>query len=205
MRHLLIFLLLSLGACSPSDSRLPAVPEGTEYAQVGNWRGGSAAVAARFYGSGGAAEVASGTVNAAGGLEFTLKPVEAAQLTGFSACAGVAVSDPALRLNSFSALAVLDGAGVQRGRVALASSAAVVSEGLEQVGNYYLQYTYADRAAQIRGSCAVGGAPGTFSYALELRPGWNGVVFRLTGDGVLRLSTEAVPAGAAWFLGEDVQ
>lgn len=202
MRHALIFLLLLLGACSPSGSRPPAMPEGPEYAQVGNWQGGSAAVAARFYGSGGAAEVASGTVSAAGGLEFTLKPVQAAQLTGFSACPSVTVSDPALRLNSFSALTVVDGGGVQRGRVALASSASVVSEGLTAAGDLYLQYTYADRAAQISGSCAVGGAPGTFSYALELRPGWNPVVFRLADDGVLQLSTEAAPAGATWFFGE---
>lgn len=203
MRYLLIFLLLLLSACNPSGSRPPVVSEPPEYAQVGNWRGGSAAVAARFYGDGGAAEVASGTVSAGGGLEFTLKPVQAAQLTGFSACASVTVSDPALRLNSFSALAVLDGGGVQRGRVALASSASVVSEGLTAAGDLYLQYTYVDRAAQISGSCAVGGAPGTFSYALELRPGWNPVVFRLTGDGVLQLSTETVPAGAAWFFRED--
>lgn len=201
MRPLLLWLLLLLSACNPSGSRPPAAPEGPEHAQVGNWQGGSAAVAARFYGSGGAAEVASGTVSAGGGLEFTLKPVQAAQLTGFSACPSVTVSDPALGLNSFSALAVVDG-GVQRGRVALASSASVVSEGLTAVGDLYLQYTYADRAARISGSCAVGGAPGTFSYALELRPGWNPVVFRLTGDGVLQLTTETAPAGAAWFFSE---
>lgn len=205
MRYLPVLLLLLVGACNPSGSRPPALPEGPEHARVENWRGGRAVVAARFYGEGGAAAVAVGAVSAAGDLEFTLKPVAPAQLTGFRACAGAIVSDPALRLNSFSALTVVDGGGVERGRVALASSAAVVREGLTRTGDLYLQYTYADRAARISGSCAVGGAPGTFSYALELRPGWNGVVFRLTGDGVLRLSTEAVPAGAAWFLGEDVQ
>lgn len=177
--------------------------EGSEHARVENWRGGDAAVATRFYGEGGAAEVAAGAVSAAGDLEFTLQPVQAAQLTGFRACA--TVSDPTLRLNSFSALSVVDGGGVERGRVALASSAAVVSEGLTRTGDLYLQYTYADRAARISGSCAVGAAPGTFSYALELRPGWNPVVFRLTGDGVVRLSTEAVPANAAWFLDEEAQ
>lgn len=205
MRYVLVFLLLLLSACNPSDSRPPAMPEGPEHAQVENWRGSSAAVAARFYGGGSAAEVASGTVSANGGLEFTFKPVRAAQLTGFSACSNVTVSDAALRLNSFSALAVVDGDRVQRGRVVLASSASVVSEGLTRTGDYYLQYTYADRSARIKGSCAVGGAPGTFSYALELQRGWNPVIFRLAGDGVLQLFTAAVPADATWFFSEDAR
>lgn len=200
MRYISLFLVLWLSACN-SASRPPAMagtPEGT---RVENWRGGSATVEAKFHGEGGAAVVASGTVSAAGDLEFTLKPVAAAQLTGFTACPGVAVSDAALKLNSFSALKVVD-SGTRSGRVALASRPSVVGEGLTEVGDYYLQYTYADRSARIEGSCAVGGAPGTFRYALELARGWNPVVFRLTGSSTLKLSTEAVPADAAWFLGE---
>lgn len=202
MRYTLLLLILLLSACDVSGSRPPVSAGPAESARVENWRGGGVAVAARFHGEGGAATVASGTVSAAGNLEFTLRPVAAAQLTAFTACPGVTVSDAALRLNSFSALNVVEGAPASR--VALASSAAVVAGGLRQVGDLYLQYTYADRAAQIRGSCAVGGAPGTFSYALKLRPGWNPVVFRLAGDGVLQLSTEAAPAGAAWFFSEVV-
>ena len=200
MRFILLCLVLSLSACN-SAARPPAMagtPEGT---RVENWRGGSAAVEATFHGEGGAAVVASGTVNADGGLEFTLKPVAAAQLTAFTACPGVAVSDAALKLNSFSALNVTQ-SGTPASRVALASSPSVVSEGLTQVGDYYLQYTYADRAARIEGRCAVGGAPGMFRYALELARGWNPVVFKLTDNGTLHLSTEPVPAEAAWFLGE---
>lgn len=202
MRYALLFVLLSLGACNPSGSRPPAMDNPLEGTQIENWLGGSAMVEAQFYGDGGAVAVASGAVSAGGDLEFTLKPVGAAQLTDFTACPGVAVSDAAVRLNSFSALNVLGGDGVRTGRVARVSRLSVVSEGLQQVGDYYVQYTYADRAAWIEGNCAVGGAPGTFSYALELRPGWNPVIFRLTGDGVLQLSTEAIPADAAWFFSE---
>lgn len=200
MRFILVFLVLSLSACN-SASRPPVADGLPEGARIENWRSSLAAVEATFHGEGGAAVVASGTVSADGGLEFALKPVAAAQLTGFTACPGVAVSDAALRLNSFSALNVTK-SGTHTGRVALASRLLVVSEGLQQVGDYYVQYTYADRAAWIEGNCAVGGAPGTFSYALELRPGWNPVIFRLTGDGVLQLSTEAIPADAAWFFSE---
>ena len=200
MRYLSLFLVLWLSACA-SVSRSPTLEGPTEGARIENWRGGLAAVEARFHGEGGAAVVASGTVSAGGELEFTLEPVAAAQLTAFTACPGVTVSDAALRLNTFSALNVV-GNGSPGGRVALASRPSVVSEGLKQTGDYYLQYTYADRAARIEGSCAVGGAPGTFRYALELTHGWNPVVFRLTGSNTLHLSTEPVPADAAWFLGE---
>lgn len=200
MRYLSLFLVLWLSACA-SAPRPPALEGPTEGARIENWRGGSAAVEARFHGEGGAAVVASGTVSEAGELEFTLEPVAAAQLTGFTACPGVTVSDPALRLNTFSALSVVGGS-TPGGRIALVSGPSVAREGLEQTGDYYLQYTYADRSARIEGSCAVGGAPGTFNYALELEQGWNPVVFRLTGSNTLRLSTEPVPADAAWFLGE---
>jgi hypothetical protein len=200
VRFILLCLVLSLSACN-SASHPPAMAGTPEGARIENWRGGLAAVEALFHGEGGAAVVASGTVNAAGDLEFTLKPVAAAQLTGFTACPGVAVSDAALRLNTFSALNVVE-SGTPAGRVALASSLSVVREGLRVVGDYYLQYTYADRSARIEGSCAVGGAPGTFRYALELARGWNPVVFKLTGSSTLHLSTEPVPADAAWFLGE---
>jgi hypothetical protein len=200
MRFILLCLAFSLGACN-SAARPPAADGLPEGARIENWRGGLATVEATFHGEGGAAVVASGTVSADGGLEFTLEPVAAAQLTGFTACPGVAVSDAALKLNSFSALNVTEN-GLSAGRVALASSPLVVSEGLRAVGDYYLQYTYADRPARIEGRCAVGGAPGTFSYALELARGWNPVVFKLTDSGTLRLSTAPVPAEAAWFLGE---
>lgn len=200
MRFILLCLVLSLSACN-SASRPPVADRLPEGARIENWRGGLAAVEATFHGEGGAAVVASGTVSADGGLEFTLKPVAAAQLTGFTACPGVVVSDAALKLNSFSALNVTEN-GTPAGRVALASSPSVVREGLTQVGDYYLQYTYADRPARIEGRCAVGGAPGTFSYALEFARGWNPLVFKLTDSGTLRLSTAPVPADAAWFLGE---
>ncbi len=205
MRSFLLVLVLLLSACDLSASRPPAIggpidrlPEGT---RVENWRGGLAAASAQFHGEGGAAEVASGTLSAAGELEFALKPVQTAQLTGFSACPGLTVSDAALRLNSFSALDVVDGE-TPVGRVALVSRPPIVSEGLTQLGDLYLQYTYADRAARIEGSCPVGGAPGTFSYALELVRGWNTVVFKLVGEGTLHLSTEPVPADAVWSFSE---
>jgi len=200
MRYTLLFLIFLLSACDVSGSRPPVVSGPAESAQVENWRGGGAAVAARFHGEGGAATVASGTVSEAGNLEFTFRPVAAAQLTAFTACPGVTVSDAALKINSFSALNVMGDAPASR--VALASSAAVVEGGLRQVGDYYLQYTYADRPARIEGSCAVGGAPGTFRYVLELARGWNPVVFKLADSRTLRLTTEPVPADAAWFLGE---
>lgn len=201
MRALALFLTaaLLLSACNLSGPRPPAEYGGSERARVENWRGGSGTVEALLRSEGGAARVASGTVSATGELEFVLGSADAAHLTPFTACPDITVSDPALKLGSFSALEVLDERGVQQGWVALVSDAAVLERGLKRAGDFYVQYTYADRAARVEGGCAIGGAPGSFTYALELSAGWNPVVFKLAGPGALHLSTGTVPEGATWF------
>ena len=200
-----LLLVSLLSACysaeprSPEPRPLPAEAAG----QVENWRGGVETLSARVYGDGGAAVVARGTVSAVGALTFRLEPVQSAQLGSFTVCPGLAVSDNALRLGTFSAFDVLSRkrGTTPTGQIAQASSLAVVTDGLRQAGDYYVQYTYADRAVTVEGRCQ-GGAPAVFSYALTLQKGWNPVVFKLVEAGVLELSTSPIPADAAWFFSE---
>lgn len=196
MRLYLFLSLLSLSACQSAEPSLVTVPEQTGV-QVENWQGAATTVTAKIYGDDSATVIATGTVSAAGELRFKLEPVSTAQLSRFTACPGVTVSDEALKLGSFSALEVVRG-GVPTGQIAQTSSLEVVTNGLRQTSDYYVQYTYADRDANVSGRCQ-GGAPATFSYTLELQEGWNPVVFKLLEDGVLELSTEPVPQDAAWF------
>ncbi len=203
MKHyvsFLLFLLVALSACQSADPGPAAVPE-TAAVQVENWSGAAATVSAQVYGDdSSAAVVATGTVDETGRLEFVLAEVQTAQRGNFAACPGVTVSKPGLKLGSFSALEVVRDS-VSAGRISHTASLEVMTSGLQQAGDYYLQYTYADRDADVSGRCQ-GGAPAVFGYALTLNKGWNQVVFRLLEDGGLELSTEPVPQGAAWFFSE---
>ena len=199
--RLLLLVLTALSACQPADPGPAAIPEQAGM-QVGNWRGAEATVSAFVYGDS-VAVAATGSVNAAGVLAFGLRPLPSAQLSSFMACADVTVSDPSLKLNSFSTFDVsreLPGK-TPEGQIAQASSLEIMTDGLQQVGDYYVQYTYADRDVNIKGRCQ-GGVTTSFSYALELARGWNPVVFKLLDEGMLELSTAPVPADAAWFFSE---
>ena len=202
--RLTFLLLVTLSACQLAEPGLPTTPEQTGI-RVENWQGVGATaveatVSAQVYGEDGAAVAATGTVSAAGVLSFRLAPLSVGQLGSFAACPGVTVSDPALALNAFSAFEVTEDE-VLIGQLAQASGLTVVTDGLQQVGDYYVQYTYADRSVNIEGRCE-GGAPAIFSYALTLQKGWNPVVFKLLDEGMLELSTAPIPANAAWFFGE---
>lgn len=200
--RLLLLTLITLSACQSADPSPAATPEQAGI-RVENWRGAAATVRAFVYGDSSFAVAATGSVSAAGVLAFGLKPLPLAQLSSFMACSGVTVSDPELKLNSFSAFDVtrdLEGE-TPEGQIAQASRFEIMTDGLQQVGDYYVQYTYADRPAQIKGRCQ-GGAPASFSYALDLARGWNPVVFKLFDEAVLELSTAPVPADAAWFFSE---
>ena len=202
MRLLLFLSLLSLSACQVIDPGGAATSEQTGI-RVSNWRGTGATVSAHVYGDSSFVVAATGSVNAAGVLTFELEPLPLAQLSSFVACPGVTVSDPALKLNAFSAFDVtreLQGKPPE-GQIAQASSFEILTDGLQQAGDYYVQYTYADRPAQLKGRCQ-GGAPASFSYALDLARGWNLVVFKLLDEGALELSTAPVPPDAAWFFSE---
>jgi hypothetical protein len=204
--HRFSFLLLLLSACTTLPPA-PVAPDAAR-ADVLNWPGGHGTVEARLHSEGSSAVVASGTVSDAGVLEFVMQPVSAAQLTPFASCPGVTVSDTgsdtgsdavsntgsdgALRLGTFSALELPDG-----GRIAYASSLSVVTSGVQHTGDSYLQYTYADQAARLKGRCRTSLA--TFAYALELEPGWNAVRFEKTGAGLFTLSGAPLPEGSGWF------
>ena len=155
--RLLLLSLVTLSACQLADPG-PAAPPEQAGIQVKNWRGTEATVRAFVHGDS-SAVAATGSVSAAGVLAFGLKPLPLAQLSSFMACADVTVSDPALKLNSFSAFEVtreLQGK-TPEGQIAQASSLEIMTDGLQQVGDYYVQYTYADRSAQIKGRCQGGG------------------------------------------------
>ena len=200
--RLAFFSLLTLSACQLTDPG-PAVPPEQTGVRVENWQGVEATVSARVHGEDGAAVAATGTVSAAGELSFGLGSLSAGQLSSFAACPGVSVSDPALKLNSFSAFDVTRGlqGKTPEGQIAQTSGLTVVTKGLQQVGDYYVQYTYADQNARVKGRCQ-GGTPASFSYALTLQKGWNMVIFKLLDEGMLELSTAPVPADAAWFFSE---
>ena len=189
-------LLVILSACQVTDPSPVAASEQTGI-RVENWQGVEATVSAQVHGDDGPAVAATGTVSAAGELSFGMEPLSASELSRFTACPGVTVSDPTLNLNSFSAFDVAEGQ-TPLGQLAQASGLTVVTGGLQRIGDYYVQYTYADRPARVEGRCG-GGAPASFSYALTLQKGWNPVVFKLIDEGVLELSDAPVPAGAAWF------
>ena len=197
--RLLLLSLVTLSACQLADPGPAAAPE-QRGLQVQNWQGVEATVSAQVHGNDGAALAATGTVSAAGVLSFGLGSLSTAQLGKFTACPGVSVLDTALKLNSFSAFDVAEGETLT-GQLAQASELTVVTKGLQQVGDYYVQYTYADRNARVKGRCQ-GGAPASFSYALTLQKGWNTVIFKLLDEGVLELSTAPIPASASWFFSE---
>ena len=197
--RLSLFSLILLSACQSADPGPDAVPE-LAAVQVENWSGAAATVNAQVYGDEGAAVVATGTVSETGTLRFVLENAQTAQLSSFTACPGVTVSQPALKLNSFSAFDVTEGE-TSRGRIAQVSELEVLTGGLQRAEDYYVQYTYADREVKIEGRCQ-GGTPATFSYKLELKQGWNQVIFKLLEDGGLELSTVPVPADASWFFSE---
>ena len=197
--RLLLLSLVTLSACQLADPGPAAAPEQTGI-QVRNWQGVEATVSAQVHGDDGAAVAATGTVSAAGVLSFGLGSLSTAQLGKFTACPGVSVSDTALKLNSFSAFDVAESETLT-GQLAQTSGLTVVTKGLQQVGDYYVQYTYADRNARVEGRCQ-GGAPASFSYALTLQKGWNTVIFKLLDEGVLEFSTAPVPANTAWFFSE---
>ena len=199
--RLLLLSLVTLSACQLADPGPAAAPE-QRGLQVQNWQGVEATVSAQVHGDDGAALAATGTVSATGVLSFGLGFLSAAQLSKFTACPGVSVSDTALELNSFSAFDVTRVQGkTPGGQLAQTSELTVVTKGLQQVGDYYVQYTYADRNARVEGRCQ-GGAPASFSYALTLQKGWNTVIFKLLDEGVLELSTAPIPASASWFFSE---
>ena len=182
----------------------PAPPPSDLSGQVANWSAGATTLNTVFFGQAEkSTKVASGTIGADGKLDIFLgKSVPADVLSKISACSGLTQTNPDTRQNAFSALQVMRGQ-TEVGRVALASSQAVLTEGLRKVGDYYVQQTYADAANTVTGSCALGGVvDAVFEYDLKLKQGWNTVTFELTGkDGdaqTLELSS-GTPQGAAWF------
>ena len=208
--RLVLLSVTSLSACQGADPGPVTTPEQTGIytaIYVQNWQGAgatgagataaAATVSARVYGDAGATVAATGTVSAAGVLSFEMKPLSASELSRFTACPGVTVSDAELKLGAFSAFDVAEGK-TPVGQLAQASGFTVVTGGLQNAGDFYVQYTYADRPARVEGRCE-GGAPASFSYALKLQKGWNPVVFKLLEGGELELSTTPVPVSTAWF------
>ena len=203
---LLIFILTACGTdpgATPDPDTPPSNPETPDIAgTVSDWTLGETSVAALIYGQDTQAEVATGQVSESGQLSVTLEDeVGDAFLSSFPACDTLTLSDAAAQQNTFSALDVSRG-DTDLGRLALASSQEVLTEGLTEVDDFYVQWTYSDRALEIQGSCLVGGTPTAFRYNLTLIAGWNPVTFRLiskeAGGQILELSN-GIPDNATWI------
>lgn len=203
MRYSFIALVISLSACSspvlpPDQSELPATQ-----VSVVNWRGGAATVEALVYSNDGEpTKAASGTVTATGELEFALEPLKTNHLNPFNPCPELSVSETTLKTNAFSAFSVIENS-TRVGRLALVSAPSVLAEGLRAEGDYYVQYTYANRAARLIGRCVMNGVAAAFEFDLSLRKGWNSVIFRLVDNEelqTLELVSTPVPPNAVWAL-----
>ncbi len=201
---LLILFSLLLATCSTTSSPTQILnPNADIRAQLSAWNAGNAELASFFYAEA-EAKVVKGKILASGEFALELEPNVATNLLEpVVSCSGLQVSNPAARTNAFSAVDVT--ATEDLGLLALASSEQVVLEGLRVVGDYYVQFIYADQAVSLKGDCPLGGLPGVFRYDLDLKVGWNTSLFSLVskqgGQEVLELSSQALPAGATWFLG----
>ena len=198
--------LLLLTACSTSPSPGNQISANADIrGQVPSWTEGDARLSSFFYAEA-EASVVSGEVLASGEFGIDLKNTVAANLLEpVPSCEGLKVSDIEAKTNQFSGVDALKGS--QRvGLLAFVSSITVMSDGLTGVGDFYVQYIYADKAVTLQGDCPLGGVPGIFRYDLDLKSGWNTAVFTLldeqNGVQTLELSSKAVPAGANWFYAE---
>ncbi len=190
-----------LSSCSTSVS-----PQYTIQAELKNWTAGSAALNAMFYADK-EGVIASGQLTNTGIFEVNLSTsITNDLLEPLAACDALTMTNGALRSNQFSAFSVSVDGEDAAGLVALASSEAVMQNGLSQVGDYYVQYIYANSASSISGDCPLGGVPGVFRYDLQLTQGWNTALFSLVDKSgifqTVELSSKAVPSDAAWFFAE---
>ena len=206
MRHFLLHILLSalllLAACgTPNQPPTPTPQPSTDISgKLSEWTLGEANLRGTFTQT----AVAQGKLKADGSFDVdfeTAIPTEA--LNNAPSCNGLDVSDKNAKQNTFSALSVII-KGEKQGVIALASSSEAVTRGLNEVGDFYVQYTYVDRDLNIKGDCPLSNPPATFSYDMALKKGWNTVVFGLSqknanGSQVLSMKTGAVPDAAAWF------
>ena len=216
LKRFSLALLLTVCLCACGTSTKPPTtnppPANADLqGQLTGWRLGEASLSATFFGPGDLSEresiqIAAGTLQASGQFtaDFSDSVGKDALLT-LPVCDALTVSGEAARINTFSALDVRVG-DEQRGLMALASSARVLSEGLQAVGEYYVQWLYADREVSLKGDCAITNPPTTLGYDLTLQKGWNTVTFRLerkdaTGQTLVQRS-EAVTDEAAWFYTE---
>ncbi|CAN5809605.1 hypothetical protein BH24DEI2_BH24DEI2_26130 [soil metagenome] len=194
---------LSNNSSTESFNVLPPAPVPDLRGQLVSWDKNQAVLNAVLYEKAGdPSKVASGTISADGKLEvFLNKQLSSDFLTALPACPGLTQTNPNARQNSFSDLTVTEGTQAV-GRVALTSSPAVITKGLQMVGDYYVQQTYSDAANTVQGSCATTGTGNAvFKYDLKLTKGWNAVTFKLAAKSsesqTIELSS-GTPQGAAW-------
>ena len=207
--YILAFCFLLISACgapSPSpnnpDPNNPTPP--TPAPDISGTLEGSTLGVANLRASFKTSTVAQGKLEADGSFEFDFKDaIPADALNDAPACDGLTVSDASAQQNTFSALTVIIG-GERKGIIALASSIDVVTDGLNNVGDFYVQYTYVDKDLSLKGDCPLSNPPAVFSYDVALKKGWNTVMFGLTqknadGSQVLSMTMGSVPSDAAWF------
>ena len=198
----LVALIIILASCSGAPA---AVVEFTVSDTVSNWTSGKAALDAKFYAER-EASVVSGNINSQGRFKATLNSsLDASLLEPVATCEGLNISSQTLKMNQFSAFTVAKNSK-DLGLIAQVSAESVMKDGLIKVGDYYVQYIYANTAASVQGDCPLGGVPGIFRFDLNLKKGWNVAVFSLIAENrgmqTLELASKAVPAGAIWVFGD---
>lgn len=196
----LVFIIFLSSCASPPMPKAQADIQAT----VAPWGLGAAELSAMFYAAT-EAPVVAGSVNQTGQFELNLQATVAADLLELvPACEALSVSNVNAKMNQFSGLVVTK-EGAKAGLLAKASSSAVVTDGVRNAGDYYVQFIYADQAVSLKGDCPLAGVPGVFRYDLDLKAGWNEAAFSLLSSvqGVQTLEmSSVVPAAAAWFYRE---
>ncbi len=211
MKKIVLFLSLAvfvfLAACG-STPTIPVQPDTEKIVgSLQNWQLGAGIVEAVFNTKSKQAIVAAGNIASSGSFTATInQTIAPAVLLDMAACTQSHASDSSAKMNQYSTLEVKQNNKLI-GSLVYASSETVAKDGLEKVGDFFVQYTYTDKAVNLSGDCPIGGTNASFHYDAKLKKGWNIVIFKLAeidnnGLQVLDFSTEDVPPSAEWFFVE---
>lgn len=219
---LLIFLLAVLSGCGgpdtppppdpPDGSPTPGLPGGPEPTQptrlsgtVVGYRGAGGTVLGSMSNS--LAEVATGTISAAGAFVLALpaelsdeQVADSDDPANYVFCAGnaVDVSVATWEADLLAAPQVLE-AGAVVGTLLYSNLTAFADRPTDLRGLKQVTLVYSSLAFSVMGECADGDV--TRVYAMQLEPGWNYVVAEVTSEDAATLNlsiASQVPDGVGW-------